>query len=234
MRSAWDRLRGFEHFSLCDWTGHTSCVLFLGGCNFLCPTCHNADIAWRPEWMPIFPRRLVEEYIAKRAQWLDGIVVTGGEPTVCDGLAAMLRDLGKFGLPVKLDTNGMLPDVVEVLLEDRLAREFYVDVKGPWAKYPALAGGQVTEEAARRNMERIFALAAANPGTFTFRTTVVPLLDDDDISEVRALLPAGHELHLQTGRLPGDLVHGPDRQRDSQGAQGQWHQGPAAVQAAGA
>ena len=127
------------------------------------------------------------EYLTARKRWLEGIVVSGGEPTCTPDLESFLTELHQFGLPIKLDTNGMLPGVVETLMEAGLVDEFFVDVKGPYAKYPLLTGNRVDEAAARHNMGRIFAMAEARPQAFVFRLTKVPALDAADISEAKIL-----------------------------------------------
>lgn len=245
--SPWSRLRGIQPLSLCDWPGHTSCVLFLGGCNLRCPTCHNMDMAFHPDWLPPVRKQEVVEYLDSRKRWLEGIVVSGGEPTCTPDIESLLRELRQFGLPLKLDTNGMLPGVVETLLEAGLVDEFFVDVKGPYAKYPLLTGNRADAAAARHNLARIFALAEARPQAFVFRLTKVPALDAADISEAKSYLPQGFMLRLQnyqeprrvhaqidseTGRLSGDVVDGAHRTGHFQSAEGQRRQRPPVGQAA--
>lgn len=200
--NAWNHLRGLTPLSLCDWPGHPCCVVFLGGCNLRCPTCHNGDMAWDMESQPLVTQAALRAFLAKRKRWLSGITVTGGEPSTVPGIGAILHELAQSGLPIKLDTNAMLPEVVEEMLAEGLVARFAVDVKGPFVKYPALTGGAVSELAARRNLSRIFALAEARPEAFFFRTTLVPLLDDTDVNAVRAMLPAGFTLTTQEYKPP--------------------------------
>lgn len=247
---AWTHVRGIERLSLCDWPGRATAVLFTGGCNLRCPTCHNAGLAWSPERLPALDRGEVLGLLSRRAKWLDGVTVTGGEPTTVPGLEGLLADLGALGLPVKLDTNGMRPAVVRALLAGGLVQAFAVDVKGPYGKYPALTGGGVDAATARVNMEAIFRMAAQVPGAFYFRTTRVPMLQDEDMDTIRGLLPAGFTLveqkyvapgrrtdaqtDSQTRQLPGDLVPGPHCPGHIQGPEGQRHQGSHSLQAVGA
>lgn len=200
--AAWRHLRGLTPLSLCDWPGRPCLVVFLGGCNLRCPTCHNAGLAWDMESLPAIPRQRLKNILASRARWLSGVTVTGGEPTSVPGLGEILHDIAAAGLPIKLDTNGMRPDVVELVLAEGLVHTFAVDVKGPFAKYPELTGGAVSEADARRNLSRIFALAEARPAAFHFRTTLVPALDRTDIETVRGLLPAGLALTTQEYKPP--------------------------------
>jgi pyruvate formate lyase activating enzyme len=247
---AWENIRGLTFVSLCDWPGKVSAVLFTGGCNLRCPTCHNAGLAWRPDRHPALGRDTIMGYLDSRALWLDGVTVTGGEPTVCEGIDEVLGDVAGLGLPVKLDSNGQRPEVLRDLLGAGLAQTFAVDVKGPFAKYPALTGGGVSEDQARANMAEVFQLAAAHPMRFYFRTTLVPELTEQDMQEVRALLPSGFSITEQTyvppgrssnaqadseeRRMSGDLVQGAHSRRHTQGAQGGRQQRPALVHAAGA
>ncbi|MBG0791596.1 MAG: anaerobic ribonucleoside-triphosphate reductase activating protein [Desulfovibrionaceae bacterium] len=193
----WSYVRGFENMSLCDWPGRTTCIIFLGGCNLRCPTCHNYQLAWDMHSLPALDPVAIKAYIRDRAGWLDGVTVTGGEPTNVHGVGELLYEIKKFGLPVKVDTNGMRPEVVRDLMQYKLADTFAVDVKGPWAKYPALTGGAVSELAAERNLGRIFDLASVSPEMFYFRCTRVPGLTDSDIDAVRNYLPATHALTIQ-------------------------------------
>jgi len=193
----WKYVRGFERLSMCDWPGRHTCIVFLGGCNLRCPTCHNHQLAWDMHSLPVIDPVRLKAFLRDRSGWLDGVTVTGGEPTTVPGVGELLFELRKSGLPVKVDTNGMRPEVVEDLLHYRLADVFAVDVKGPFAKYPALTGNAVSALSAERNLGRIFALAEKNPGAFYFRTTRVPLLTDRDLGVAQSYLPPECKLTLQ-------------------------------------
>lgn len=106
MSSAWHHIHGFERLSLCDWPGRSSCVIFLGGCNMRCPTCHNWQLAWEAEKLPVLARKDIEAYLNARRTWLDGIVITGG------GGDARIRPRSFGGRP-----QGLWPAA-----EDRLQR----------------------------------------------------------------------------------------------------------------
>ncbi|MFP4071572.1 MAG: radical SAM protein [Desulfovibrionales bacterium] len=198
----WRRVLGFERLSLCDWPGRVSCVLFMGGCNLRCPTCHNAQLAWNPEeLLPVSPSA-IKKHIRSRLQWLEGIVITGGEPTLFPDFLTLLQELAPAGLPIKLDTNGMNPEPVETALDLGLDLTLAVDVKGPWEKYPLLTGGTVQAEDARLRLEHLFKLARKRPHRFYFRCTQVPQLTASDIDCVQEYLPEPFDLHLQEYRPP--------------------------------
>lgn len=197
-------VRGIQPLSLCDWTGKMVLVLFLGGCDLRCPTCHNAALAWHSENLPPVRREEVAALLRARRLWYDGIVVSGGEPAVHAELPALLRDLREFGLPLRLDTNGMHPEVTEALLAEGLVDAVAMDVKGPYALYPVLTGGRVDAPTAAARLGAHFALAKDRPGVFRFRLTQVPVLTPADIETARSYLPQGHELTLQPYVPPRD------------------------------
>lgn len=193
----WEYVRGFENLSLCDWPGRTSCIIFLGGCNLHCPTCHNYQLAWDMHSLPVIDPRRIKSYLRDRAGWLDGVTITGGEPTTVPGVGELLYEIRKSGLPIKMDTNGMRPEVVRDLLRYKLVDTFAVDVKGPYAKYPALTGNGVSEIAAKANLARIFELAQARPEAFYFRITRVPGLTEADLATAQDYLPLEYQLTIQ-------------------------------------
>ncbi len=202
LETAWSCVRGMERLSLCDWPGHAASVLFCGGCNLRCPTCHNADLAWAPEEFPPLSRPKVLTMLAERKRWLDGVVITGGEPTCVPHIEDLVADIAGLGLAVKLDSNGMRPDVLESLLEQGVVEQFFVDLKGPYRLYPQLTGNAVSAARAARNMERVFELAVRRPESFIFRMTRVPLLTEEDIREALLLLPEGFFLKMQQYKEP--------------------------------
>ena len=193
----WSCVRGLQPFSLCDWPGRVCLVLFLGGCNLRCPTCHNAQLAWHPETLPSLARELVLSYCVSRRAWVDGIVISGGEPSCVPGLEELCADLAETGLPLKLDSNGLRPHILEKLLAKGLLQALAVDVKGPWEKYPALTGGCCPPDEACSALHTVFNLAIRRDVEWSFRCTRVPALSNDDIQRVRSVLPAGHELTVQ-------------------------------------
>lgn len=203
----WMNVRGFQPFSLCDWSGRAVSVIFMGHCNFRCPTCHNWDLAVNPKTIDNIPRQTIMNYLADKREWLDGVVVTGGEPTITPGFLDVLEEIREVGLPINLHTNGANPKVMKECLDRNLVEVFSVDVKGPWALYPKLTGGRISPEAAERHLSHCFDWAYRGFGQFYFRTTLVPFLTDRDVEICRSYLPDGHELHVQQYREPEHLIH---------------------------
>lgn len=182
------KIGGFLPLSLCDYPGRVAAVVFTRGCNFRCPFCHNGHLldggaaADDPSAAEVLTRL---EALAPRLQ---GVVVTGGEPTIQPALPGFLRALQKLRLAVKLDTNGTHPDVLESLIGEKLVDSIAMDIKAPWARYDALTGVAAPVDDLRRSV----ALIATSGLPHQFRTTrVTPLLTEADCDAITRQVPAG-------------------------------------------
>lgn len=196
-------LKGWVRTSLIDYPDHIATVLFSGGCNFRCPMCHNADLVARAEEMPTLPHREVWAFLSKRVGLVDGIVVTGGEPTLQSGLIPFLQRARELGLDVKLDTNGYLPDVLAALLRDRLVSYVAMDVKAPPPKYALVAG---RDDLDLKRIEDSIGLLLAGDVAYEFRTTVVPgLLVEEDVDGIAHWVSGAVRYVLQPFRPLGTL-----------------------------
>lgn len=148
-------------------------LVFTGGCNLTCPFCHNAGLVLEPEAYPDYPVDQLLADLKKRQGFIDGVVISGGEPTIDEGLPAFLSRLKELGLEVKLDTNGLVPEVLAVLLEHQLIDYVAVDVKTSLDRYGELH----TAAVATAELERTVALLKAAPSVETeYRTTCIPQL----------------------------------------------------------
>ena len=175
---------GYLPASFLDWEAHISAVIFCLGCNFRCPWCHNGELALgRGE--PLGLAQILAD-IKRRAAFLDGVVISGGEPSLQPGLAALARAVKEMGLAVKLDTNGSRPDVIETLLRDGLVDHVAMDVKAPLgaAAYRRLTGVAADVEKIRSSME----IVKRRAPSYEFRTTYVPALHSRE--DLLALLEA--------------------------------------------
>ena len=189
-------IKGFLETSFLDWPGRLAAVVFLGGCNFRCPFCHNAELVLEPHRVPSIPLDTVLERLRALRGWVDGIVVSGGEPTLSPRLPELLGRIRAQGFDVKLDTNGSLPDVLAKLLGRGLVQAVDMDLKAPLepALYAALAGVPVRLELIRASVDLIRLSGLPH----RFRTTYVPgLLDAAAIGRLRAAAPAGSPHVLQ-------------------------------------
>jgi pyruvate formate lyase activating enzyme len=130
-------LGGLQKSSLIDYPGKISCVLFLSGCNFACPYCHNPDLAMGCVAANI-SEDSIYDFLERRREFLDGVVISGGEPTIQKDLIQLCRKIKQMGYPVKLDTNGSRPRVVQILIEEGLVDYIAMDIKTDTARYSSL------------------------------------------------------------------------------------------------
>ena len=124
-------IKGFIKTSFLDWPGQVCSVVFLGGCGFRCRACHNPQLVLDPASLPDFPLEEIFQYLEQRAGWIDGVTVTGGEPTSDRHLPDLLKAFRLRRLKIKLDTNGSRPDVLEKLIANDLVDAVFMDVKAP-------------------------------------------------------------------------------------------------------
>lgn len=192
------RLKGWVRTSLIEYPAHIATVLFCGGCNFRCPACHNAHLVLRPEEVPDLAPEEVWAFLSRRAGLVDGVVITGGEPTLQDDLIPFLHKVRKQGVDIKLDTNGYHPNVLTMLLERELVDYVAMDVKAPVEKYHVLAGRDDLDIAL---LEHSIALLRESGLPYEFRTTIVPgLLDEDDVEEIARWIAGAAHYVLQQFR----------------------------------
>ena len=165
-------IKGFFETSFLDWPGRVCAVLFLPACNLRCPFCHNRELVLHPEGLPSYPWEAIGQRLLALRPWLDGVCVTGGEPTLQSDLPDLLRKIRDLGLPAKLDTNGTRPGVLKQLIALGLIDYLAMDIKGPLDEetYGRCSGVAVSISKIRESMDLI--LSGAVPGEF--RTTVVP------------------------------------------------------------
>lgn len=163
------QISGLQKMTLLDFPGKVACTVFLSGCNFRCPYCHNAELLDGR----IEPLMSVEEFLSflkKRVGLLDGVCVSGGEPTLHPGLKELLGQIKAMGYAVKLDTNGSRPAVLKELAEDGLVDYVAMDIKNAPDKYAPTCGLSAMDPAP---IEESIRFLLAGKVDFEFRTTVV-------------------------------------------------------------
>lgn len=160
-------------------------MIFTGGCNLTCPYCHNPGLVLEPEAFPDYPVSELLADLRKRNTFIDGVVISGGEPTLDAGLPAFLRQLKELGLQTKLDTNGLLPQVIAGLLDENLLDYLAVDIKTTPERYHELHSHPVVTS----NLLETIKLTKAAPIEVEFRTTCIPqLIDATEIDQLGELL----------------------------------------------
>lgn len=168
-------IKGLQKTTLLDFPGKLACIIFLGGCNFRCPFCHNADLVLRSDKLPTIDEKEILDFLRGRKGRLEGVVITGGEPTLQKDLPEFIGKVKKMGFLVKLDTNGTNPKMVELLLKKRLVDYVAVDYKGPFEKYHQYTG-QAPSFKLQASIKRTIKMLLDSGIDFELRTTVVPTL----------------------------------------------------------
>jgi pyruvate formate lyase activating enzyme len=167
-----ESVKGFIETSFIDWPGRIASVVFLPGCNFRCGWCHNRTLVLHPERVPDIPLSHVLQRINALSGWVDGVVITGGEPTVAPEFLNLLSRFIEKDIPVKLDTNGSRPDILEKIFRDKNVAGISMDIKGPLNPdiYRRITGVPVDIDAVTRSIR----LIAGSGLWYEFRTTLLP------------------------------------------------------------
>lgn len=199
------KICGLMKTTLLDFPGHVACTIFTGGCNFRCPFCHNAellDMSLPPE----YSEEEIFAFLEKRKRTLEGVAISGGEPTLQKDLKEFIRAIReRFGLAVKLDTNGFRPAVLRELLEEGLLDYAAVDIKSGPSGYGTVAGVPGIDLAPIRET---IALLKAGSLPYEFRTTVVKGLHEAaDFEEIGQLIDGCGQYFLQSYRDDGNVLN---------------------------
>ncbi len=197
------RICGTLGVSAIDFPGRVSTVLFLGGCNFRCPFCHNPDLVLRPGETPDIDEADLFAELARKKGFIDGVVVTGGEPLIHgDNAVSLLGRLKDAGLAVKLDTNGYEVEVLSRVLTSGFVDYVAMDVKTSMGKYASASGIRHIDTS---RIEKAISLISTSGVAHEFRTTCVPgLVEGPDVDEVAQRLGPSADYYLQQFRAgPG-------------------------------
>ena len=165
--------------TLLDFPGRVACTVFLGGCNFRCPFCHNSELLDGTEEQVMDDKELLA-FLAKRKGILDGVCITGGEPTLKKELPQLLRGIQDLGYPVKLDTNGYRPEVLKALVEEGLVDYVAMDIKNSPDCYGQTVGLSKMDLS---RIEESIRFLAEGKVDYEFRTTVVAQLHSEESIE---------------------------------------------------
>ena len=177
-------IAGVQKVTLLDYPGKVACEIFTQGCNFECPFCQNSSL------IPItntgeFSEEEIFEYLNLRKNILDGVVITGGEPTVQKDLKGFIKKIKDLGLLVKLDTNGGNPKVLQELIDEKLVDYVAMDIKNIFNKYNITAGKKINLDNIKKSIE----ILKASKIDYEFRTTIIKEMHSlDDIISICKLV----------------------------------------------
>ena len=206
-------IKGLQKLTLLDYPEKLACTVFIGGCNFRCPFCHNASLVLPQKALKTIPTEEFLDFLDSRIGRLDGVCVSGGEPTLMPDLVDLIREIKKRGFLVKLDTNGSHPHVLRALIDEGLLDYVAMDIKNSPERYGETIGyGSELEIENSNLMERIkesVSLLMQGRVDYEFRTTVMAELHG--IDEMRAIgqwLSGAKRHFLQNYRPEGEQLVG--------------------------
>ena len=199
-------IHGFQKMTLLDFPGKVGCTVFTASCNFRCPFCHNARLVTHTQPDDRIDEDEVFAYLQKRRGIVDGVVITGGEPTLQRDLGDFIRCVRDLGYAVKLDTNGTRPDVLAALLDEGLLDYVAMDIKNCPTRYAETVGIDGFDLAPVQESIRLLMASGVD---YEFRTTVVAELHTpQDIGSLAAWIEGAPHYFLQPFVDSGDLIGG--------------------------
>ncbi len=178
-------IKGFTGTTLIDFPGRVASIIFVGGCNFRCPFCHNADLVLSFSELPTIEEGEVLEKLKKRKGFIDGVEITGGEPLIYTKIDEFMKKIKALGFELKLDTNGYFPDRLERILKDSLADYIAIDVKTSPEKYDYAVGKKIDFSRIKESIE----ITMEKAKEYEFRTTAAPkIVELDDFYKIGELI----------------------------------------------
>lgn len=178
-------IKGFQKFTLLDYPGKIAAIIFFYGCNFKCGFCHNKGLVLQEESekLKTYTEQEILEYLETNKDFIDGVVISGGEPTLQKELPEFLKKIKKLGYNIKLDTNGSNPELIEELVKKRLIDYVAMDIKTNLEEYY-----KITKNADSNRIKQSIEIIKNLP-EYEFRTTVVPgLIKKENLLEIANLL----------------------------------------------
>lgn len=198
------QIHGFNKLTLLDYPGHLAATLFLGSCNMRCPFCHNASLVLAPDAQPTIPAQEVLATLAKRKQLLEGVCISGGEPTLHPGLPDFIRSIKELGYLVKLDTNGTNPSMLKELVQEQLLDYIAMDIKNSREKYALTCGISGFSLAPVEESVSFLLLSKLD---YEFRTTVVKELhSNEDMLAIGEWIRGAKAYYLQSFVDSDDII----------------------------
>ncbi len=198
-------IAGLQKLTLLDYPGKTACTLFTPGCNFRCPFCHNALLVTSPVTDFVSEEEFFS-FLGKRRGILDGVCITGGEPTLQKDLIPFMKKIRDMGFLIKLDTNGYRPDALKEVLNESLADYIAMDIKAAPEKYTLTTGvPDLDFSLIRESIDLIEKSGVPHE----FRTTVTEdFHDENDFEKILSLFSSDTPYYLQQFKDSGNLIDG--------------------------
>ena len=196
---------GLQKLTLLDYPGKVACTLFTRGCNFRCPFCHNASLVVRAEEQQTYTNEEILAFLKKRLGILDGVAITGGEPTLMSGLYDFIAQVKDMGYSVKLDSNGTRPEVLKKLVLNGLVDYVAMDIKNSPEKYAYTCGLPSSYDLSKIEESKNFLMEGHVD--FEFRTTVAkPFHTEEDFYKIGEWIKGSEKYFLQQFKDSGDII----------------------------
>jgi pyruvate formate lyase activating enzyme len=191
-------LGGYQKLTLIDYPGKIATTVFTVGCSFRCPFCHNPELVldWQLSVYSNIEKEFFE-FLKKRKGKLEGVCITGGEPTIQPDLVDFIKKVKNLGYFVKLDSNGSRPDALRNIIQNKMVDFIAMDIKNAPEKYKKTTGGMADLERIKLSVDMIM-----NSGIdYEFRTTVVPgIHEEKDFDEISKWIKGARAYYLQEYR----------------------------------
>jgi len=190
------KIGGLQPVTLLDYPHKVAAIIFASGCNMRCPFCYNSNLVL-PEQIKLsqlLDKKQILDFLRRRRKYLEGVVITGGEPTLQSGLLSFCREVKKLGYDIKLDTNGLLPEALAKLLEAKLIDYIAMDIKGPIGQYKKFCG----VDAAGQKIRGSIKLVMESGLPYEFRSTLVKGLHGaEDVAKMARAIKGAELYYLQ-------------------------------------
>lgn len=194
---------GWQKISLLDFPGKIASVLFTNGCVFRCSFCYNPGLV-EPPFTTVIKEDIILKYLADRTKVLEGVVITGGEPTIHADLPEFLKKVKSLGFPVKLDTCGYLPQVLERFIGEKLIDYIAMDIKAPLTQYAAITRIPVNTDLISKSINII--MSSGIP--YEFRSTLVEDVHSaEDIVKMAQMISGADIYYLQSFQAASVLLN---------------------------
>ncbi len=190
------KIGGLQPVTLLDYPRKVAAIIFASGCNMRCPFCYNSNLVLPSQigLSQLLDKKQVLDFLVRRKKYLEGVVITGGEPTLQPGLLAFCRKIKKLGYEIKLDTNGLRPEILQKLLDAKLIDYIAMDIKGPLSQYKKFCGAAIDGKKIKASIKLV--MASGLP--YEFRSTLVKgLHTKEDIAKMARVIKGASLYYLQ-------------------------------------
>lgn len=195
------QIMGFQKMTLLDYPGYIAATIFIGDCNFRCPFCQNASLVYMEE--EVIDQNYIISYLEEKKKYLDGVCISGGEPTMQKELVDFIKKIKSMGFKVKLDTNGTNPNMVRNLIDNKLIDFVSMDIKNSKEKYNITADATVNIDMIQKTID----ILMENNIDYEFRTTIVyEFHTEEDITKISKWLKGTKKYALQQFQDSGNLI----------------------------